>query len=109
AMAETFPFVEEKQPRPGNPVGYLVREPVGVVGAIVPWNGPLVLMSYKVAPALLAGCCVIIKASPEAPGALLIFAECCEKAGLPSGVVNVITADRAVSELLVKHPGVDKI
>ena len=86
-----------------------MREPVGVVAAIVPWNAPGQLMTQKVAPALIAGCCVIIKASPEAPSAPYILAEICEDAGLPPGVVNVLTADREVSELLVRHPGVDKV
>lgn len=107
-LGDTFPFVERHTPSDGN-VGYLVREPVGVVGAIIPWNAPLTLLTYKVAPALIAGCTVIIKASPEAPGAALIFAEICAAAELPAGVVNVVTADRAVSEALVRHPGVDKI
>jgi aldehyde dehydrogenase (NAD+) len=109
-LADTFAFEEEHQPaHAGGNVGLLVREPVGVVTAIIPWNGPGVLIAYKVAPALLAGCSVIIKPSPEAPGAAYIFAEVCEKVGLPPGVVNVLTADRAVSELLVRHPGVDKV
>lgn len=107
-LAETFPFVEEHKPQSGN-IGLLVREPVGVVAAIIPWNAPASLMAYKCAPALLAGCTVIVKASPEAPGAAYILAEVCEKVGLPAGVINVLTADREVSELLVRHPGVDKV
>ena len=77
--------------------------------AIIPWNGPAPTIAYKVAPALLAGCTVLIKASPEAPGAAYILAEIAEAVGLPPGVVNIVTADRAVSELVVRHPGVDKI
>ena len=92
----------------GN-VGLLVREPVGVVAAIIPWNAPASLIAYKCAPALLAGCTVILKASPEAPGAGYVLAEVCEAIGLPAGVLNVLTADREVSELLVRHPGVDKV
>jgi acyl-CoA reductase-like NAD-dependent aldehyde dehydrogenase len=80
-----------------------------VVAAIIPWNGAASLIGWKCAPALLAGCTVILKASPEAPGAPYIFGEICEKVGLPPGVINVITADRQVSELLVRHPGVDKV
>ncbi|TNF05908.1 MAG: aldehyde dehydrogenase [Sphingomonadales bacterium] len=109
AMAETFPFEERHPTKWGGSVGLLVREPVGVVGAIVPWNAPPVLIAYKIAPALLAGCTVILKASPEAPASALIVAEMAEKIGLPAGVLNVVTADRAVSELLVRHPEVDKI
>jgi aldehyde dehydrogenase (NAD+) len=108
-LAATFPFEELHEPSYGGGMGLLVREPVGVVAAIVPWNAALSLLSYKVAPALLAGCTVILKASPEAPIDAYIFAEICEKAGLPPGVVNVVTADREVSEILVRHPGVDKV
>src|SRR5260221_6478346 len=89
--------------------GYLVHEPVGVCAAIVPWNGPMMLACWKLAPALLAGCTVILKASPEAPTTLIALAEAIEAAGFPAGVVNLVTADREVSELLVRHPGVDKV
>jgi acyl-CoA reductase-like NAD-dependent aldehyde dehydrogenase len=108
-LGDTFPFWEEHQPTAGGNVGMIVREPVGVVGAIVPWNGPLMLVAYKCAPALLAGCTVVLKASPEAPGAAYLLAEVCEKVGLPAGVLNILTADREVSEKLVRHPGIDKI
>src|SRR5262245_7579262 len=108
-LAETFPFEEERKPgiASGN-VGLLVREPVGVVAAIIPWNAPGSLIAWKCAPALLAGCTVILKASPEAPGAAYVVAEICEQIGLPPGVLNVLTADRQVSELLLRHPGVDQ-
>jgi len=108
AMADSFAWEEKRTGQSGLPA-LLVREPVGVVTAIIPWNIPYSLMCYKVAPALLAGCTVIIKASPEAPSAPYLFAEICEEIGLPPGVVNVLTADRAVSELLVRHPDVDKV
>jgi betaine-aldehyde dehydrogenase len=108
AMASTFPFVEPHRSATGHEA-LLVQEPVGVVAAIVPWNGPAGLMAYKIAPALLAGCTVIVKSSPEAPCSAYLFAEICEELGLPTGVVNVLTADRDVSEELVRHPGVDKI
>ena len=70
---------------------------------------PLSLISYKIAPALLAGCTVVLKSSPEAPGAAYLFGEIAEDIGLPPGVLNIVTADREVSELLVRNPGVDKI
>jgi aldehyde dehydrogenase (NAD+) len=108
-LASTFAFEEEAQPTEGGEFGLLVREPVGVVAAIIPWNAPLALIGYKVAPALLAGCTVILKASPEAPGEAYVVAECAEAIGLPPGVLNVVTADREVSELLVRDPRVDKI
>ncbi|HWB66291.1 MAG TPA: aldehyde dehydrogenase [Mycobacteriales bacterium] len=108
-LADTFAFEERAQPTGGGDFGLIVREPVGVVGAIIPWNAPLQLAVYKMAPALLAGCTVILKASPEAPGAAYILAEAAEAAGLPPGVFNVLTADREVSERLVTDPRVDKI
>jgi acyl-CoA reductase-like NAD-dependent aldehyde dehydrogenase len=109
AMAETFPFVERHTPQFSGGTGLLVHEPVGVVAAIIPWNAPLTLMSLKVAPALLAGCTIIVKASPEAPTEALLLAEICDDLGLPAGVLNVVTADRDVSERLVRHPDVDKV
>ena len=108
-LAEDFAFEEPRAPTAGGAFGLLVREPVGVVGAIVPWNAPLSLAVAKVAPALLAGCTVVLKASPEAPGSAYVLAECAEAVGLPAGVLNVVTADREVSELLVRDPRVDKI
>jgi acyl-CoA reductase-like NAD-dependent aldehyde dehydrogenase len=108
-LADTYPFEELAQPTAGGQFGLIVREPVGVVGAIVPWNAPLSLISYKIAPALLAGCTVVLKSSPEAPGEGYIVAAAAEAAGLPPGVLNVVTADREVSELLVRDPRVDKI
>lgn len=110
-LAETYPWMERHEPKesPGAVTAFLVREPVGVVGAIVPWNGALTLAMWKCAPALIAGCTVVLKASPESPVGLLHFAEAARAAGLPPGVLNVITADREVSERLVRHPGIDKI
>src|ERR1700689_1058696 len=108
ALADTFPFEEPAKPTAGQ-FGLIVREPVGVVGAIIPWNAPMGLISNKVAPALLAGCTVILKNSPEAPGEGYLIAEAAEAVGLPAGVLNVLTADREVSELLVRDPNVDKI
>jgi aldehyde dehydrogenase (NAD+) len=108
-LADTFPWEEQHVPAGGGKIGLLVREPVGVVGIIIPWNGPIVLIAQKLAPALLAGCTVVIKASPEAPTAAYVMAEIAQAVGLPAGVINVVTADREVSEALVRHPGIDKI
>ena len=108
-LADTFPFEEQATPTAGGQFGLLVREPVGVVGAIIPWNAPIGLIANKVAPALIAGCTVVLKASPEAPGEAYVVAEVAESIGLPPGVLNVVTADREVSELLVRDPRVDKI
>jgi aldehyde dehydrogenase (NAD+) len=107
-LAGTFAFEEPAKPTAGE-FGLIVREPVGVVGAIIPWNAPMGLISNKVAPALLAGCSVVLKSSPEAPGEGYLIAEAAEAVGLPPGVLNVLTADREVSELLVRDPRVDKI
>jgi acyl-CoA reductase-like NAD-dependent aldehyde dehydrogenase len=108
-LADTYPFEEPAQPTAGGEFGLIVREPVGVVGAIIPWNAPMGLISNKIAPALLAGCAVVLKSSPEAPGEGYLIAEIAEAVGLPPGVLNVVTADREVSELLVRDPRVDKI
>lgn len=108
-MADSFEWEERHAPTMGGAEGYLVREPVGVVGAIVPWNGPLSLIVNKIAPALLAGCTTVLKASPEAPGEAWIMGEIAEQVGLPPGVLNVVMADREASETLVADPRVDKI
>ena len=107
-LADTYPFEEPAQPSAGE-FGLIVREPVGVVGAIIAWNAPVASIAHKVAPALLCGCTVILKSPPEAPGEGLIAAEIAEEIGLPPGVLNVVTAEREVSELLVRDPRVDKI
>ena len=88
----------------------VVREPVGVVGAITPWNYPLHQITLKVAPALAAGCTVVLKPSEVAPFNAFILAECAEAAGLPKGVLNLVTGfGPDAGEALVKHPGVDMI
>ncbi|MDI3419925.1 aldehyde dehydrogenase [Streptomyces luteolus] len=85
------------------------REPVGVVAAVVPWNVPQFTAAAKLAPALLAGCPVVLKVSPETPLDGYLLAGIAADAGLPEGVLSVIPADREVSEYLVGHPGVDKV
>lgn len=107
-LADTFEW-EEPHATPDGQRALLVREPVGVVGAIIPWNAPNALIAHKSAAALIAGCTVVVKASPEAPAAAYLLAEICEEIGLPAGAYNFITADREVSERLVRNPGVDKI
>jgi aldehyde dehydrogenase (NAD+) len=108
-IAREFDFVESHHPKNGTGAAYLVREPVGVVGAIVPWNSPLTLMAHKVAPALLAGCTVVLKAAPEAPGAAYLLAEIAQEVGLPEGVLNVVSAAGPASEALVRDARVDRI
>jgi acyl-CoA reductase-like NAD-dependent aldehyde dehydrogenase len=107
-IADTYPFLTTAKPEQ-TPFGVVAKEPVGVVGAIVPWNTPLSLAIHKVAPALLAGCTVVLKAPPEAPGELYVLAEVADEIGLPAGVLNLVTAGREVSEQLVRDPRVDKI
>jgi acyl-CoA reductase-like NAD-dependent aldehyde dehydrogenase len=88
---------------------YTLREPVGVVAAIVPWNFPLLIASWKLAPALAAGCTVVLKPAEQTPLSALRFAEILDGIGLPKGVVNVVTGDGRTGKALVEHPGVDKI
>ncbi|MFG2191403.1 aldehyde dehydrogenase [Streptomyces sp. NPDC048639] len=99
-----------EEPRQGVLGPILVRrEPVGVVAAVVPWNVPQFVAAAKLGPALLAGCSVILKPSPETPLDAYLLAEIAAEAGLPQGVLSVLPADREVSEYLVGHPGVDKV
>jgi aldehyde dehydrogenase (NAD+) len=85
------------------------REAIGVVGAIVPWNSPQVLLALKVSAALAAGCTVVAKPSPETSLDAYILAEVFDSAGLPPGVVNIVTGAAATGEALVRHDGVDKV
>ncbi len=89
---------------------YSVREPVGVVGQIVPWNYPLAMAAWKIAPALAAGCTIVLKPSEVTPLTALRLAELALEAGLPEGVLNVVTGyGHVAGQALVEHPGVDKI
>lgn len=89
---------------------FTLRQPIGVVGAIVPWNFPFLLSSWKIAPALAAGNTVVLKPASLTPLTALKFAELCQEAGLPEGVFNVVTGPGSmVGMALVRHPGVDKI
>lgn len=89
---------------------YTIREPVGVVGAIVPWNGPLLMASWKLGPALAAGCTVILKPAEQTPLTALALAELIAEAGFPPGVVNVVTGiGEVVGRSLAQHPDVNKI
>jgi len=90
----------------GEFAGY---EPLGVVGQIVPWNFPLLMLAWKVAPALAAGNTVVLKPAEFTPLTALAFAEIAVEAGLPRGVLNVVTGDGETGKLVVAHPGIDKI
>jgi aldehyde dehydrogenase (NAD+)/betaine-aldehyde dehydrogenase len=98
-----------------NPVGgsllyYSLKEPVGVCGQIVPWNYPLMMATWKLAPALAAGCTVVLKPDPATPLSALRLAELATEVGIPPGVVNVVPGDGPTTGAhLVRHPGVDKV
>lgn len=106
-LHERFSF-EEERTWPGGR-GKLVQEPIGVVAVILPWNGPVATASLKFAPALAAGCTVVVKPAPEGPISMMIFAEALEAAGLPEGVISLLPAGREVGEYLVRHKDVDMI
>ena len=114
-MLDAFIKNAEKHPWEETRTGVLTpevlvrREPVGVVGAIVPWNVPQFTTMSKLAPALLTGCTIVIKPSPETPLDGMLMADLLQEAGIPEGVVSIIPAGREVGEHLVRHPGIDKI
>ena len=96
-------------PMPGY-LAYTVREPVGVVGAIIPWNFPLLLASWKVAPALAAGCAVVLKPAPSTPLTAIELGKIAQEAGLPDGVLTILTGSGPeLGQAMVEHPGIDKI
>jgi acyl-CoA reductase-like NAD-dependent aldehyde dehydrogenase len=100
----------ETVPVRGPFLNYTLREPLGVVAAIVPWNFPLLLASWKVAPALAAGNTVVLKPASWTPLTALRFGEICQEAGVPDGVVNIVTGPGAtMGKALAEHPGVDKV
>ena len=106
-LARTFAFEEKRPSMIGSAI--VRQEPVGVAAAIVPWNVPLFTIMLKLAPALAAGCSIVIKPAPETPLDAVLLAEALDEAGVPKGVVSIVPAGRAVGEYLVTHPGVDKV
>ncbi|GAC1392275.1 MAG: aldehyde dehydrogenase [Vulcanimicrobiaceae bacterium] len=119
AIVETFEFYAGAATKnygltiPGPTSSYLaytLAEPVGVVGAIIPWNFPLLLASWKVAPALAASCTIVLKPAPNTPLTAIELGKIALEAGLPEGVLNVVTGPgRELGQALVEHPGIDKI
>jgi len=107
-LIQSYPLVDERRRDDGGLVR-VVKEPVGVCAAITPWNAPLVLLCYKVAAGLAAGCTMVAKPSPETPMDAYILAECIEAAGIPPGVFNVVPGGRETGDYLIRHPDVDKI
>ncbi|MFD1195020.1 aldehyde dehydrogenase family protein [Seohaeicola saemankumensis] len=85
------------------------RQALGVCGQIIPWNFPLLMLAWKIAPALAAGNTVVLKPAEQTSLTALLFADMCRQAGLPKGVVNIVTGDGTVGEMIVTHPGIDKI
>ena len=107
-IAAEFPWEDTRTGMLGTDV--IVRhEPVGVVAGIVPWNVPQFVTIAKLAPALLAGCTIILKPAPETPLDAYLMAEILDEAGIPKGVVSILPAGREVGEHLVRHPGIDKV
>ncbi len=98
-----------------NPIGgsllsYTLKEPVGVAGQIVPWNYPLLMATWKLSPALAAGCAVVLKPDPQTPATALRLAELATEVGFPAGTINIVPGDGPTTgAYLVKHPGVDKV
>ncbi len=107
-MMDDFPFVE-RVPSKFSDTGIIAREPVGVVAAIAPWNGPYAIMGTKLANSLAAGCTIVMKPAPETPVEAYIMAEAAEAAGLPPGVVNLVCGHREASHALVSNHDVDKV
>ena len=107
-LIEKYPFMDIRHRDDGGEVRVL-REPVGVCAAISPWNAPMVLLSYKIAAGLAAGCTMVAKPSPETPLEAYVLAECIEQAGLPRGVFNLVPAGREAGDHLIRHRDVDKV
>jgi betaine-aldehyde dehydrogenase len=96
-------------PVPDEALSLTLREPVGVVGQIVPWNYPLLMAAWKLAPALAAGCTAVFKPAEQSPLSALLLAEILEEAGVPHGVVNIVTGDEVAGAAIVADPRVDKV
>jgi aldehyde dehydrogenase (NAD+) len=96
-------------PIEGNFNLYTRREPVGVVGQIIPWNVPLIMQAWKLSPALAAGCTVVMKTAELTPLSALRMAELIKEAGVPDGVVNIVTGEGDIGAYLARHPGIDKV
>ncbi|CAN5458205.1 aldehyde dehydrogenase [soil metagenome] len=101
--------VEDRRPGMLGGTAVVLREPIGVVGAIVPWNVPQGITFLKLAPALASGCTVVLKPSPETVLDAFLMAEAAKAAGLPDGVLNIVPGGRELGAYLVEHPGIDKV
>jgi len=108
AMGASFEWTEQRKGQLVDTV-VIAREPVGVVVAIAPWNGPFAIMANKVFYALISGCTIVMKPSPETPLEAYILAEACEAAGIPAGVVGLVPSDREAADHLIHSTQIDKI
>jgi aldehyde dehydrogenase (NAD+) len=108
-LIETAAPEERRASRPIPGTTVVRRDPIGVVAAIAPWNFPAVLSMFKIAPALAAGCTVVLKPSPETSLDSYILAEAALEAGLPPGVLNIVNGGADLGRYLVSHPGIDKV
>jgi aldehyde dehydrogenase (NAD+) len=107
-LIRATPLVELRDGLLGGQIS-LEKHPIGVVGAIVPWNYPETLLAFKLAPALAAGCALVIKPSPETVLDCFVVAECVAASGIPAGVVNFVPGGREIGAYLVSHPRIDKV
>ncbi len=107
-FAETYEWVNTRTGMLGGTTR-VRRAPVGVVAAITPWNVPLFIAALKLAPAMVAGCTIVLKPAPETPLDSFLLAEAAIEAGVPEGVLNIVPAGRESGEHLVRHPGIDKV
>ncbi|KRW95221.1 aldehyde dehydrogenase [Paracoccus sp. MKU1] len=104
-MRLSVPYIPDGELR-----GFTFREPIGVVGAIVPWNVALGIAVWKIAPALAAGCAIVLKPAPQTPLSALRFAQLAAEAGIPAGVINIVTGSSPrLGEMLVSHPGISMV
>jgi aminomuconate-semialdehyde/2-hydroxymuconate-6-semialdehyde dehydrogenase len=103
-------FASESHQMPGVGINYTLRQPIGVVGCISPWNLPLYLFSWKIAPALATGNCVVAKPSEITPYTAYLLSQVCMEAGLPKGVLNIVHGDGpSCGEAIIKHPSIKAI
>ena len=108
AVARAYPWQEQRQGSLGQRV-LVNKQPVGVCAGIVPWNVPLFIAAMKLGPVLASGSTMVLKTAPETPLHARLLGDCVKEAGIPDGVVNIVSADRVGSEYLVRHPGIDKV
>lgn len=90
-------------------IGMTIKEPIGVVGQIIPWNYPLLMLVWKIAPALAAGCTIVIKPAEQTPFTALMLAILINEAGFPPGVINIVTGWGETGAFVAQHKGIDKV